>query len=50
VLVIPGANHLFKAVDRADRVAQLAVYMDPTAPVMPELVDALVEWIAGLPR
>ncbi len=50
VRLISGANHLFKASDRADRLAQLAVYADPTAPVMPELVDALVEWIAGLAR
>ncbi len=50
VLLIPGANHLFKAAERAERVAQLALYLDPTAPVMPELVDALVDWIAGLPR
>jgi pimeloyl-ACP methyl ester carboxylesterase len=50
VLVIPGANHLFKATDRADRVGQLTLYADPTAPVMPELVDALVEWIGGLKR
>jgi hypothetical protein len=48
VVLIPGANHLFQATDRADRVAQLGLYADPTAPVMPELVDALVEWIAGL--
>jgi hypothetical protein len=39
---------LFQPTDRADRVAQLALYADPTAPVMPELVDVLVEWIAGV--
>lgn len=50
VLVIPGANHLFKAADRADRVAQLALYMDRTAPVVPELVEAIVDWMSGLPR
>jgi pimeloyl-ACP methyl ester carboxylesterase len=48
VVLLAGANHLFKATDRADRGAQLALYADPTAPVMPELVDALVEWIAGV--
>lgn len=50
VIVIPGANHLFKAVERTDRVAQLAVYADPAAPVVPDLVDALVDWISGLKR
>jgi pimeloyl-ACP methyl ester carboxylesterase len=48
VALLAGANHLFQPTDRADRVAQLALYADPTAPVMPELVDVLVEWIAGV--
>ncbi len=48
MILIPGANHLFKVTSRADRVGQLGLYVDPTAPVMPELVDALVEWITGL--
>ena len=50
IVLIPDANHLFKATDRADRAAQLRLYTDPTVPVMPELVDALVEWIAGVKR
>jgi len=50
VVVIRGANHLFKAAERADRVAQLALYLDRTAPVVPELVEALSDWIAGLER
>jgi pimeloyl-ACP methyl ester carboxylesterase len=48
LVLLPGANHLFKLVDRADRVAQLGVYADPTAPVMPELVEALLDWMRGL--
>ncbi len=50
VMLLPGVNHLFKAAERADRLAQLALYLDPTAPVVPELVDALADWIASLPR
>lgn len=43
---LAGANHLFKAAARADRLAQLALYADPTAPVVPELIATLVDWIA----
>jgi pimeloyl-ACP methyl ester carboxylesterase len=47
-VLIPAANHVFKTVEADDRMAQLPVYADPTAPVVPELVDALLDWISGL--
>jgi hypothetical protein len=50
VVVIPGVNHLFKAVQNADRVAQLAGYVDRTAPVAPQLVETLVDWIGQVRR
>jgi len=50
VIVIHGANHLFKAAERADRVAQLALYMDRTAPVVPELVEAIADWVKDVSR
>jgi pimeloyl-ACP methyl ester carboxylesterase len=44
------ANHLFKAAARADRLAQLALYADPTAPVVPALVEAILDWMARIGR
>lgn len=44
------ANHLFKAAAQADRLAQLALYGDPTAPVVPGLVEAILDWMARLGR
>jgi len=48
LLIIPDANHVFKRAPTRDRTAQTAQYMDPTLPVVPELVDAVARWVAGL--
>ena len=48
LLIIADANHVFKRAPTRDRAAQTAQYMDPTLPLVPELVDAVVRWMAGL--
>ena len=48
-LVLPEANHVFKAAppDLADRPAQIKSY-DPSAPLVPTLVPALVEFVRSV--
>ena len=48
--MVSGANHLFKHAEQADRVGQLALYADPTIPVVDEVVQVLAEWINRLQR
>ena len=48
LVVIPAANHVFRAAASADRIAQLRLYTDPTIPIVPELTPAIVEWIKKL--
>ncbi len=48
LVVIPAANHVFRAAANADRMAQLRLYTDPTIPIVPELTPAIAEWIKGL--
>ena len=48
--VIPRADHFFKAVRSPDPVAQLARYLDPALPLVPDLVNALDTWVAGIAR
>jgi hypothetical protein len=48
--IIPRADHFFKGVASQDRVAQLARYLDPTVPLVREVVETLDSWIDGLAR
>ena len=48
LVVIPAANHVFRAAASADRMAQLRLYIDPTVPIVPELTPAIVEWLKKL--
>jgi hypothetical protein len=50
-LVLPEANHVFKPApsDLADRAAHVGSY-DPSAPLVPGLVPALVAFVRSLPR
>jgi hypothetical protein len=48
LLLIPAANHVYRATDTDDRLAQLKLYTDPTIPVVPELATGIVHWIARL--
>lgn len=48
LVVIPAANHVFRAAMTDDHMAQMKLYTDPTIPVVPELTAAIVEWIKTL--
>jgi pimeloyl-ACP methyl ester carboxylesterase len=48
LVVIPAANHVFRAAASDDRVAQAKLYTDPTIPLVPELAPAIVQWIKPL--
>jgi len=47
-VIIPAANHVFRAATTDDRMAQVKLYTDPTIPVVPELVPAIVDWVGRL--
>lgn len=47
VLIIPAANHLFVGVESTAPAAQATSYQDPTLPLVPELIPALIEFILG---
>jgi uncharacterized protein len=48
LVVIPAANHVFRAASSDNRAAQMKLYVDPTIPVVPELTPAIVDWIKTL--
>jgi len=48
-VVIPQANHVLKRTTDTTLQGQMrTTYQDPTAPIMPEVVDAIAGWIAKL--
>src|SRR6266480_3492271 len=48
LVIIPEANHVFRAAANNDRMAQLKLYTDPTIPIVPELAPVIAEWIKKL--
>ncbi|WP_066548095.1 MULTISPECIES: alpha/beta hydrolase [unclassified Sphingomonas] len=42
---VADANHVLKRVTSDDRAANLATYADPSLPVVPEIVDAIVAFV-----
>nr|WP_276604894.1 alpha/beta fold hydrolase [Nannocystis sp. RBIL2] len=44
VRIIEGMNHVLKAA-QLEETSQSQAYFDPSLPVVPELLDALVEWL-----
>jgi hypothetical protein len=48
LFVIPAANHVYRAAESEDRMAQARLYTDPSIPLVPELAPKLAEWIFGL--
>ena len=48
LVVIPAANHVYRAAVSDDRMAQLRLYTDPTLPIVPELTPAIADWIKRL--
>jgi pimeloyl-ACP methyl ester carboxylesterase len=48
LVVLPGANHVYKKATSRDRMVQLALYVDPTIPVVSSLVDEIAGWVQSL--
>jgi pimeloyl-ACP methyl ester carboxylesterase len=48
LVVIPAANHVYRAAASDDRMAQMRLYADPTIPIVPELTPAISDWIKRL--
>src|SRR5438552_1541801 len=44
LVIIPAANHVFRAALSDDRLAQAKLYTDPTIPIVPELGSAIADW------
>jgi pimeloyl-ACP methyl ester carboxylesterase len=44
-VVIPQANHVLKQTAATTLQGQMPTYQDPTAPIMPEVVTAIADWI-----
>ena len=45
LVVVPGVNHVLKAVKGDDRAANIATYADPSLPVAPAVVDAIAAFV-----
>ena len=43
--ILPDANHVFVRVATTDRAAQAAAYMEPSLPLVPELVPLVVAFV-----
>ncbi|HMG11932.1 MAG TPA: hypothetical protein VK571_02050, partial [Gemmatimonadaceae bacterium] len=48
LVLIPAANHVYRATTTDDRLVQAKLYTDPTIPVVSELVPAIAEWVNNL--
>ncbi len=48
LVIIPAANHVFRAALSDDRLAQAKLYTDPTIPIVPELGPAIADWVNKL--
>ncbi|MFQ5704539.1 MAG: alpha/beta hydrolase [Gemmatimonadales bacterium] len=48
LMIIRDANHVFKRVESLSRGSQASAYVDPTMPVVPQLIDAIVSWVAEI--
>lgn len=49
-LIIPAANHVFKASTSRTPAAQLEQYSDSRLPIVPELVPGVAAWVRAIPR
>ena len=43
--VLPGVNHVLKAIAGDDRGANLATYADPSLPIAPSIVDTIAGFV-----
>jgi len=49
LVVIPQANHVLKQTSATTLQGQMPTYQDPTVPIMPEVVNAIADWILKQP-
>jgi len=42
---VPLANHVLKQVTDTTLVGQMPAYQNPTLPIMPDIVNAIADWI-----
>ena len=47
LVVVPGVNHVLKAVPSEDRAANLATYRDASLPIAPAVVDAIARFVTA---
>src|SRR6266436_8270427 len=45
LVVVPLANHVLKQVGDTTIVGQMAAYQNPSVPIMPDVVNAIADWI-----
>jgi pimeloyl-ACP methyl ester carboxylesterase len=48
LIVIEGANHVFKPVTGRSQAAQLPSYTDPGMAIVPQLPAAIIQWVKGI--
>jgi len=48
LLLIPNANHVYRAATSSDLASQMKLYTDPTIPVVPEFASGIVGWVRKL--
>ena len=48
LVLIPAANHVFRATDSDSPMVQMRLYTNPTIPIVPELAPAIANWIKAL--
>jgi uncharacterized protein len=48
LVLIPSANHVFRAATTSDAMSQRPLYTDPTIPIVPELAPTIADWIKKL--
>jgi uncharacterized protein len=47
LVMLPGVNHVLKAVASDDRAANLAIYANPDQPLAPQLVEPIVAFVSA---
>jgi len=50
LVVVPGANHVLKQTTDTTLQGQMPTYQNPTVPIMPDVADAIADWIIKLGR
>lgn len=48
LVIIPEANHVYRAATTMTAMSQLRLYTDPTIPIVPELASSIIDWVKSL--